>query len=56
MSPPQLTVSDLRDAPRVTAQTQLVVIGNGMAGARVVEEILQRDPAQFGLFGQQEDD
>ena len=31
----------------------LVVIGNGMAGARVVEEILQRAPAQFviSMFG-----
>jgi nitrite reductase (NADH) large subunit len=28
---------------------RLVVIGNGMAGARVVEEILQRDPQQFAI-------
>ncbi len=27
----------------------LVVIGNGMAGARVVEEILERDPDQFAI-------
>jgi nitrite reductase (NADH) large subunit len=27
----------------------LVVIGNGMAGARVVEEILQRSPDRFTI-------
>jgi nitrite reductase [NAD(P)H] large subunit len=34
-------------------QKRLVVIGNGMAGARVVEEILQRAPQQFviTMFG-----
>lgn len=31
------------------AREQLVVIGNGMAGARVVEEILQRDPQRFSI-------
>ncbi len=30
-------------------QRRLVVIGNGMAGARVVEEILQRDAVQFRI-------
>ncbi|MBI1816550.1 MAG: NAD(P)/FAD-dependent oxidoreductase [Deltaproteobacteria bacterium] len=36
-----------------SAQRRLVVIGNGMAGARVVEEILQRDAVQFriAMFG-----
>jgi nitrite reductase (NADH) large subunit len=28
---------------------RLVVIGNGMAGARVVEEILRRDPGRFAI-------
>src|SRR5437868_15546164 len=28
---------------------RLVVIGNGMAGARVVEEILQRDAQRFSI-------
>ena len=28
---------------------RLVVIGNGMAGARVVEEILQRDAERFAI-------
>ena len=32
--------------------TRVVVIGNGMAGARVVEELLRRDPAlQITVFG-----
>jgi nitrite reductase (NADH) large subunit len=32
---------------------KLVVVGNGMAGARVVEEILRRAPDQFdiSMFG-----
>ena len=30
-------------------QRRLVVVGNGMAGARVVEEILQRDAARFHI-------
>src|SRR6187549_4136297 len=28
---------------------KLVVVGNGMAGARVVEEILKRSPGQFDI-------
>src|SRR5215471_16973982 len=32
-----------------SAKERLVVIGNGMAGARVVEEILKRAPAQFEI-------
>lgn len=28
---------------------RLVVVGNGMAGARLVEEILRRDPARFAI-------
>src|SRR3954471_16689831 len=31
------------------ARKRLVVIGNGMAGARVVEEILKRAPEQFDI-------
>ena len=30
-------------------QKRLVVIGNGMAGARVVEKILARDPDRFAI-------
>ncbi len=33
-----------------TQRERLVVIGNGMAGARVVEEILQRDGNQFAVI------
>ena len=33
----------------MNAPKRLVVIGNGMAGARVVEEILQRDAEQFHI-------
>ena len=32
-----------------SAREHLVVIGNGMAGCRAVEEILARDPARFGI-------
>ena len=32
-----------------TPKQKLVVIGNGMAGARVVEEILKRTPEQFEI-------
>jgi nitrite reductase (NADH) large subunit len=32
-----------------TKKKKLVVIGNGMAGARVVEEILERDPNKFEI-------
>jgi nitrite reductase (NADH) large subunit len=32
---------------------KLVVVGNGMAGARVVEEILQRAPERFDIAGSQ---
>lgn len=37
----------------MTAQQRLVVIGNGMAGCRAVEEILAREPAgqQITIFG-----
>lgn len=37
----------------MSQKEKLVVIGNGMAGARVVEEILQRAPARFeiAMFG-----
>jgi nitrite reductase (NADH) large subunit len=31
------------------APERLVVIGNGMAGCRAVEEILARDPARFAI-------
>src|SRR5687767_9751502 len=33
----------------MAAPRKLVVIGNGMAGARVVEEILKRAPRQFEI-------
>ncbi|MFP6664037.1 MAG: nitrite reductase large subunit NirB [Deltaproteobacteria bacterium] len=32
-----------------SAREKLVVIGNGMAGARVIEEILRRDPERFAI-------
>ena len=32
-----------------TQKERLVVIGNGMAGGRVVEEILARDPDRFAI-------
>ena len=31
------------------AKRKLAVIGNGMAGARVVEEILRRAPSRFEI-------
>lgn len=39
--------------PRSGAAERLVVIGNGMAGCRAVEEILARDPARYAvtIFG-----
>jgi len=39
--------------PDAGARERLVVIGNGMAGCRAVEEILARDPARFDvvIFG-----
>ena len=33
----------------MTTRPRLVVIGNGMAGARLVEEVLARDPAAFDI-------
>ena len=32
-----------------TSKEKLVVVGNGMAGARVVEEILKRAPGRFDI-------
>jgi len=32
-----------------TARQKLVVIGNGMAGCRAVEEVLERDPARYAI-------
>ena len=37
------------DVERNKARKKLVVVGNGMAGARVVEEILKRSPDQFDI-------
>ena len=39
--------------PEVDTREHLVVIGNGMAGCRAVEELLARDPARFRvtIFG-----
>lgn len=40
----------MREMDRSTAvRERLVVIGNGMAGCRAVEEILHRDPARFDI-------
>ncbi|MGH3830855.1 MAG: nitrite reductase large subunit NirB [Pseudonocardiaceae bacterium] len=38
-----------QSSPQPTPRRELVVIGNGMAGARVVEEILARGGAQFRI-------
>src|SRR5437867_2435817 len=38
-----------RGARMKPGQRRLVVVGNGMAGARVVEEILQRDAEHFHI-------
>src|ERR1700742_3047803 len=32
-----------------TAKLRLVVIGNGMAGCRAIEEILKRDPDRYAI-------
>src|SRR5689334_7488838 len=40
----------MHSSPRVPQKQHLAVVGNGMAGARVVEEILARDgAAQFRI-------
>ena len=41
------------DPPLTAAAERLVVIGNGMAGCRAVEEIIARDPARYAvtIFG-----
>jgi nitrite reductase (NADH) large subunit len=46
-----MTFAD-RDTPKLAAK-RLVVIGNGMAGCRAVEEIIARDPGRFAvtIFG-----
>ncbi|ARR55025.1 nitrite reductase large subunit [Rhizorhabdus wittichii DC-6] len=40
---------DRDDAPDTVGTQRLVVIGNGMAGCRAVEEILARDPGRFRI-------
>ena len=37
------------DGPPAPGRERLVVIGNGMAGCRAVEEILARDPARYAI-------
>ena len=41
------------DPSAIRQREKLVVIGNGMAGCRAVEEILARDPARYdiAIFG-----
>ena len=34
---------------KVDTREQLIVIGNGMAGCRAVEELLARDPARYRI-------
>src|SRR5688572_15934746 len=49
---PNLTRTQLqaeRRASRASPMKKLVVVGNGMAGARVVEEILKRAPDRFDI-------
>lgn len=43
----------IEEAGGTTTRQRLVVIGNGMAGCRAVEEVLERDPARFDvtIFG-----
>ncbi len=47
------TVTEQDRAESAQVRERLVVIGNGMAGCRAVEEILARDPARFDvtIFG-----
>jgi nitrite reductase (NADH) large subunit len=40
---------NLTVVPREQGRERLVVIGNGMAGCRAVEEILARDPARYAI-------
>ena len=41
------------DAPEGDTRAHLIVIGNGMAGCRAVEELIARDPARYRvtIFG-----
>ena len=41
--------TSIEKAPETEARERLVVIGNGMAGCRAVEEILARDPGRFAI-------
>lgn len=40
---------NFRETGDATSRERLVVIGNGMAGCRAVEEILARDPARYAI-------
>jgi len=44
-----VTLSDKRQATPQYPRERLVVIGNGMAGCRAVEEILSRDAARYAI-------
>lgn len=41
--------TSINKAPSSQVRERLVVIGNGMAGCRAVEEILERDPERFAI-------
>ena len=41
--------SEAADGAPADARERLVVIGNGMAGCRAVEEILERDPRRYRI-------
>ena len=45
--------SSFERAGKIEVRERLVVIGNGMAGCRAVEEILERDPGRYtiAIFG-----
>jgi len=50
---PRPSVADLPDGGRGDSREHLVVIGNGMAGCRAIEELLARDPGRYRvtIFG-----
>ena len=39
---------EVLSAAKVDTREHLIVVGNGMAGCRAVEELLARDPASTG--------
>ena len=44
-----ISADERDDGPHGGGAQRLVVIGNGMAGCRAVEEILARDPGRFRI-------